>query len=881
MTRGKRALHDLDRQIQEHLEQETYDNLERGMVPEEARRAALRKFGSVALVREDVRAIWFPVWLDQLLQDARYGFRALHRNPGFSAVAVATLAIAIGATSAIFTAVNGLLLRAASGVAAPDRLVEISRTEADFGLNPISYPNYLDIRRRVTTLEGVYGYLPVVVPVNVTFEPDMGAESIHGTVVTNNYFTLLGVTAAAGRLFGAGDSDRPGASQIVVLSHPFWMRRFNGDPAIIGREIRMNGQPFTVIGVAGEGFQGTTVVAAEAWMPVGATPFTDSRYGSREIGWGLLGGRLKTGVSAAQAAAEVDAVGRGLARDFPVENRGAGLSVAAASPIPAGLRPLAAAFFTLLMGLVSILLLISCANVSGVLLARAAARRREIAVRLAIGAGRGRLVRQLLTEATLLFSIGAVAGLLLARVMTSLLLSVLPAFEVPLNVSLPLDGTVVAFAAGVTLVAALLSGLAPALHASKADVVAALKDEAQGPADRLRLRGAFVVVQVALSVVLVVTAGLLARALAQLGSVDRGFDPRGVESASLDLSGAGYTNVTGPLFARELLDGVRGLTGVESATLAVAMPGGSRSIPVAIPGRQSRDGGTVFTVSGNFVGPGYFATMRIPLMAGRDFTDADDRGAQPVAIVSETAARQLWPGEDAIGKQIVWSPKAGQAAASGGTAAIPSTMLVVGIARDVMADDPDRARFVYLPLLQRWTPSVTVLARAISGQRIAGSIRALVSDMEPALTVLSSGTLEEKSGPAFMRLRLAAIVSGTVGFVSMVLAALGIYGVTAYGVTRRLREFGIRLALGAQRSDIVRLVLRQGIALVAVGSAIGLALTLVSSRVLKAVVFSVSAFDSMTFAGVGALFAGVGLLACYLPVRRATRGDALEALRYE
>jgi putative ABC transport system permease protein len=872
---------DLERQIQEHLDEEARDHLERGMSPEEARLAALRKFGNVTLVKEDARAVWFPIWLDQLIQDGRYAGRALRRNPGFTAVAVATLAIGIGATSAIFTAVNGLLLRAATGIDRPDRLIEISRTEDRFGVHPISYPNYLDVRRRVTTLEDVYGFLPVIMAINVKFQPDVAAESVYGTVVTNNYFTVLGVAPAAGRLFGPTDSDRLGASQSVVLSHPLWTRRFNRDPAIVGQEIRLNGHPFTVVGVAGEGFQGTTVVAAEVWVPVGATPFTDARYESRGIGWGLVGGRRKAGVSVAQAAAEVDAIGRALERDYPSENRGAGLDVDTASPIPAALRPVAAAFFALLLGVVSIVLVIACANVAGVLLARAAARRREIAVRLAIGAGRGRLVRQLLTEATLLFSIGAAAGLVLARVMTSLLLSLLPAFEAPLNVSLPVDARVVAFAAAVTLIAALLSGLAPALHASRADVVSALKDESQGPVDRLRLRSAFVIAQIALSVLLVVTASLLVRGLIRVGAVERGFDPRGVELTSLDLSAAGYTDVTGPLFARELLDRVRNLTGVESVTLAVAAPGGSRSMAIAIPGTRSPEGGAVLRVSGNLVGPGYFSTMRIPLVAGREFTETDVSGAQPVVIISQTAARQFWPEEQAIGKHVLWSPETGQGAVAGGVTSVQIMMLVVGVARDVIADDPDRARFVYLPLLQRWMSSVSILARTTPGQRVGSGIQRLVADMNPALAVLSAKALEEQDGPVFVQLRLAAIVSGTVGVVGLLLAAIGIYGVTAYGVTRRMREFGIRIALGAQRSDVVGLVLKQGMMLVGVGSAIGLILTLATSQLLKAFVFTVPAADLLTFAGVGALFAAVGLSACYLPVRRATRIDATEALRYE
>jgi predicted permease len=896
LTQRRRVERDLDDEVRAAFDLLVDERVRGGMPADDARRVASLELGGVEGLKEQVREARAGALVDSCLQDIRYALRLLRRNLIFSITASLSLAIGIGATTTIFTVANGLLLRAPAGVVQPDRLVDLFHTEDGNRLvEPLApYTDYLEVRRRITMLDGVYAYQLDLSPVSLRAPGNDGAERIFGGVVTANYFSVLGVSAAAGRLFGVVDSDEPDASPVVVLSHRFWRQRFNADPAIVGQTLQLNGRPFTIVGVARDGFSGTSVVAADLWAPAGmASAFnTGMRLDVLMV---MLGARLKPGIFPAQAAAEVDAIGRAISRERPrvkeingrvVETGGESFGLVAASPIPGNLRPLIAGFLVLLMGLVSIVLVIACANVAGVLLARAAARRREIAVRLAIGAGRARLIRQLLTETVVLFVFGAAAGLVLARGMTSLLLTLLPAFPLPVAVSLPLDGRVLAFSIGLSLVAALLSGLTPALQSSKTEVVSALKADSQGPSDRLRLRSAFVVAQVAFSLLLVVVAGLLVQAQGRVTSTDQGFDPRGVEVASVDLAMAGYTDVTGPTFARDLVDRVRQIPGVQAATLADRVPD-SRVLfngGLTVPGVQPPNGRSFFAANWSVVEPGYFATLRTPLVAGRDFTRDDRAGSQPVVILGEATARRFWPGQDPLGKYVVWEGGLVPTVRPG----LPPPerrLLVVGIARDMRYDSAGgdvRPLVAYVPLPQRYASQVTILARTTHGQRIAGEIRALVAAMNPNLPMISAQTLENaQAGPVETQLRVAAWVSGSVGLVGVLLAAIGIYGVTAYAVTRRTREIGIRLALGARRADIVALVLRQGMFLVAVGSILGLMLAAAAPRLLRTLLFGMRPLDLLTFGGAVVLFAAIGMLACYLPTRRAVRTDAMDALRYE
>ena len=819
---------------------------------------------------------------DSWLQDLRYAVRLLRRNPLFALTAVLSLAIGIGANTTIFTIANALLFKPPLGVADASRLVDVGRSQDGQGFDNGSYSNYLDIRARNTVFSGIYAYR--LGPEPMSLRGKDGAERIYGEMVSTNYFNVLGTPPHIGRLFTSDDSEQPGATPLAVLSHRFWMRRFNGDPAIVGQTLVLNGRPLTVIGVTPEGFHGTTVLTSDLWVPVNMVGELASRLPpailtSRESAWLVMGARLKPGVTVGQAQAELANIGRALEQEFPDANRGKGLRVVASSPVPGDGAPVAA-FMAVLMAIVMLVLAIACANVAGVLLARATTRRREIAVRLAIGAGRGRLIRQMLVESTLLFLIGGSGGLVLARLMTGALLSLLPAVPLPIDVTLALDGRAVVFTLTLSLVAAILSGLAPAFHASRAEVVGALKSDTQGGPERIWLRHAFVVSQVALSIVLVVGAGLFARALQRASEIDPGFDPHGVELATLDLSLGGYTADTGRVFARELIRRVRETPGVQAAALSAVMPLGDRGIGLgglAVPGVEPRNGRRFFDVDWNVITPGYFATMKMALSTGRDFSDADREGTPSVVIVNETAARQWWPRQDALGKTLLQEtgrPDAPDAV---------RTLTVVGVARDSkyrnLGEDP--RPFVYVPIQQQYMSRTVIAARSAHGQRLAGELRALLASMNPNLPIVQSLTFDAYSQLGLLPQRIAASVAGSLGLVGVLLAAMGIYGVTAYMVSSRTREIGIRMALGAERASVVRMVLRQGLTLTMIGAAIGLAVAAAASRLLGSLLFGVGATDPLTFIGSTLLFFVVGAAACYVPARRATAIGAMDALRYD
>ena len=820
------------------------------------------------------------VWFSDARRDLVHAARLLRRNPVLTITATLSLAIGVGANTTIFSVAEALLLQPAAGLAEPSRLVDIGSSQGGIGFGPISYPNYLDIRQRATTLDGVYAYsrFPQAMSVGGA---GLSADSVFGSVVTVNYFTVLGAVPAAGRLFGGGDSDQPGASPVAVLSHGLWTRRFDKDPTIVGRTVRLNGHPFTVVGVAAEGFHGTGVRALDVWVPMGMVGTVTSRgtLTDRAARGFLIGGRLKPGVSIAQAAAEMDVIGQTLEHEYQEQNRRTGLRLLASSPVPGSVGPIVA-FVALLTVIVSFVLIIACANVAGVLLARAAARRQEMALRLAIGAGRARLIRQLLTETVLLFVFGGTSGLLLAWGMTSVLVSRLPTLPFPVAVSLTLGGRVFAFTAGLSLVAALLSGLAPALEASRADLLSGLKNDAP-LGGRRRLRYAVVIAQVAFSIVLLIGAGLFIRALHRSTSIDPGFDSQGVELISIDLAQAGYTNVTGPPFVREFLDHVRQMPEVQTATIATALPGGFevRREALTVAGGSSLSPEAFVSVDWNVVEPGYFATLRTPIVAGRDFTTADRNGTLPVAIVSEAAARQFWPAQDAVGRYLSqpnWGPQ--------GPTHPMRTLLVVGVARDIQSSsmiDGLARPWVYVPFQQQYVSNMTIVARTIRRQRIADQLRPLLAAMNPNLPIVTAQTLDDSVAFGFAPQRIAASVAGSLGIVGLILTGIGIYGVTAYTVTRRTREIGIRIALGARTADVIRMVLREGVALTLIGSAIGVVLAAALSRVLAGFLFGIPPIDPITFAATTVLFAAIGLAACYVPVLRATHIDPKQALRYE
>lgn len=879
--RPGRGEDELERELATHLALLENEFRGRGMSPQEARRAAGLALGGVEQTKELHRAERSLPWLEDARRDASHGLRLLLSHPGTTATAVLSLAVGIGANTAVFTVANALLFRAPLGVVEPERLVDIGIGRGDGGFNPGSYPTYLDIRRRASTLDGVYAQemfpqaLSLAIPGSVATP-----ESVFGHFVTTSYFEVLGTRAASGRLFGAADGEQPGASPVVVLSHRYFARRFGADPGVVGRTVLVNGYPLTVIGVAPPGFQGTGVLAGELWVPLNMAPQVGAQdpaiFAARAAGWLVMGGRLKPDSSLSRAAAEIEAIGVDLRREYPDPMAARELRVLPSSAVP-GNRGTIGAFSALLMLLVSLVLFVACANVAGVLLARATTRRHEMAVRLSMGASRPRLVRQLLVETAVLFLIGGAIGAALARGLTGLIVARLPRLPFPVTLSLALDGRVIAFTAGLSLLAALAFGLAPAVHASGTDPVAALKEDGPGSAGRTRLRHIFVLAQVAFSVALIVCAGLFSRALERAGSLEPGFDSKGVELVSLDLSMAGYTDATGPGFWRELIERVRGLPAVQDATLARVVPGGFEGIGLGLspanaqPGREADR----FVPGGNVVEPGYFATLRIPLVAGRDFTAADRASTQGVAIVGEAAARHFWPGQDALGKYL------SQPGSS-------RPLRVVGVARDIRSSslvDGLSESFVYLPLQQQYashlTSKMTILVRTREGEHAADQIRTLVASLNPNLPMASPQPLEESIALGLVPQRVAGGLSAGLGAVGLLLAAIGAHSVTAYTVARRTRELGIRIALGADRVRVLGMVLGQGLVLVAGGCVVGLCLGACAGQVLRSFLFGISSLDPLIFVEAAALSGAILLSACYGPALHATRISPSSALRHD
>jgi len=812
--------------------------------------------------------------VETLWNDIRYSARLLRRSPLFTLTAALSLAIGIGANSTIFSVAAALLFRPLPGLADPTRLVDIGRTRDGAGFDTSSYPNFRDIAARVTTLTGVYAWR--VEPEPMSLAGDHDAERVYGARVSGNFFNVLGVRAERGRMFVDAD-DTPSRDDVTVISDELWRNRFGGDPAIIGRTITITGRPFVIVGVAPPAFQGTTILKSDLWLPLTTQVLgrgSNDMLTNRRITWLMMGGRLKPAVAPAQANAEIRTIGETLARDFPAENAGKGLRVERASIFPGRIQVIAG-FIGVLMGIVALVLLIACVNLAGMLLARGVARRREIAVRMAIGAGRGRLARQLLTETAVLFAAGCAAGVLLSRWLIALLLALLPQLPVPIGMDVVIDWRVIAFALSASVVAAGLSGLAPALQASRTVLVPSLKsDTCDAGLSKLRLRNAFLVAQITMSLLLVIIGGLFVRALQHASRIDPGFNQANVDVVSLDLSLAGYTETTGVAFARALEARVRALPGVHAAVTAVDLPlDGSRMSfgDIRRPGEPAGDRRTSEPTDWNVVTPGFFSTMGVRLIRGRDFTDGDTSTAPAVVIVNGVLAHRFFGDADPIGREVEVDTGFSK----------PRRLTVVGVADDAQfVALGEKTPYVYAPLAQQYTSRVSLLVKT-SGASAVPAVRALLREMDPRLPIVGAMPLSDLTSIGLVPQRIAASVAGTLGIVGLLLATLGIHGVTSYAVARRTREIGIRVALGADRSSVLTLVLGQGLRLTLVGIAIGCTTAAVGAQVVRSLLLGLSAQDPITFAGAAVLFVVVAVAASYVPARRAAGVDPIVALRAE
>jgi len=814
--------------------------------------------------------------MDTLLQDIRDAIRVLRQSPGFIAVAVLSLGLGIGANTAIFSLIDTALFRPLP-VYQPEHLISIFTTDRkNPGNLPVSHQNYLDYRDHNQVFSGIAAF--TFGQMNLTTGDE--AEQVIVQVVSGNYFSVLGLRAALGRTFLPEEDQTPGSHPVVVMSHGLWERRFGSDPAIVGKTVSLNRRSFTVVGVAPAGFTGTFVFGpADFWVPMMMHEVAQPGFEWYDTRRGLFlfpFGRLKPRVTLQQARAAMTIQAKQLEQAYPHDNDGRGASLlplVEARVNPNG-RGQLFAVAGLLMTVVGIVLLIACANLAGILLARAAGRRKEIAIRLALGASRGRVMRLLLTESFVLSLVGGIIGLVISSWTLTLLLTqgVRLPFLVALNPEL--DARVLGFALALSIVTGLLFGLAPALQASKPDVVPVLKDEMVVAGGRLRgltLRKALVVFQVALSLVALIAAGLFLRSLRRAEAVDPGFEIDKVAMMSFDLGREGYTPERGQLFYQQAAERTASLPGASAAAIAQGPPfGGGFARSVFLEGQEATSrNGTLVQV--NIVGLRYFETMGIPLVRGRDFTEADRPDAPQVVVINQTMVDQFWKGEDPIGKRFTFFGD-------------QQYTEVIGVVRDskynTLVEDPQP--FIYEPLLQNYTPGATLHVRTVSAAAtLIPTVRQAMRELDPHLTVFDARTLRGQVDRSLAPQRLNVWLLATFGLVALLLAAIGIYGVASYSVSQRTREIGIRMALGAGHGDVLRLVLQQGLVLVAIGILVGAGTALIVTRLLSGLLFGVTATDPMTFTGTALVLMAVAAIATYVPARRATLVDPLVALRYQ
>jgi predicted permease len=811
------------------------------------------------------------------LQDLRYGLRMLAKNPGFTAVAVLTLALGIGANTAIFTAVNSLLLRPLP-VEQPDQLVAIFTThKGDDTYNPNSYPDYSDLRDHSQVFSGVAGHFYWPMSLKTAERP----EIVMGQVVTSNYFTVLGVKPFLGRAFLPEENETPGGHPVAILSYRSWKNGFDSDPQIIGKKVLINDYPFTVVGVTPKGFTGLSAVAPAVWVPVTmirqVIPYPISltdRYDS----WLLIVARLKPDVSIAQAEAAAKVLAANLNKEYPSsDNTEKSFSLVESNRNRIGTLNTTDGVqrvFALLMMVVGVVLLIACFNAANLQLARASGRQREIALRTSLGASRARILRQLLTESLLLSLLGGLGGLFVGAWASDLLLALQPPSLFPIELNLSPDWRVFGFTLLLAVLAGILFGLSPALQATRSDQLGALKEQTPALSHsraKARLQNALVVAQIALSLVLMITAGLFARSLQHTLAVDPGFNPRHALVVPVDLGFGQYSESEGRRFERQLIDHVKALPGVQSAALAVDMPLGQLHLHgfVTIAGYVPAPGEQM-AMRRNVVGPDYFRTMGIPILEGRGFDDRDTENSRPVAVVNETMARRYWADQDPIGRTFENSGRDWE---------------VVGVAKDGKYDALNETPQPYFCLPLRQTDFVKRLHLLV---RTAGDPRGAMLPVLQVLQQLSPNlppprilTLNQFMDESVQGTAGPAQIVGIFGLLALVLAMVGVYGVMSYSVSQRTHELGIRIALGARRNQILKLALRRGAVISLIGIAIGLAAALALSRVLAGFLYGVKGVDPIAF-GVASLgLVLFALAACYIPARRATKVDPMVALRYE
>jgi predicted permease len=887
LFRKSRVEQELSDELRFHLEKLVEENVARGMPREEASYAALRKLGGVDQIKEECRDMRRVNYIENFVQDIRYGLRMLAKNPGFTIVAVLTLALGIGANTAVFSLVDVVLFRPLP-IRRPSEVVRVcggkTRGEAYWRTN--SYPSYLEYRDNTDFFIGLAACLDRL-PVNIS-AGKLGTDRVVAGMVTGNYFQTLGVEAARGRTIAPVD-DHLGAPPVAMLSHDFCRRHFSSDASVLGMTVLVDGQLFTVVGVTPAGFGGVSFEnLPEVWLPMSygfqIDPLLKSQIPLRRKSFSPFGvvGRLKPGVSVAQAQAQFNILGDRLGAGKPEPGEDADFT--RPWPVLASATEVARADRThysyLVLGIVLLVLLIACSDAAGLLLVRAESRQKEFAVRIALGATRFRIVRIHLIEGLLISALGAVAGCALATWGTWLLAaSAPPTLPIPLERSASiLDLRVLTFTMLAAVLAGMVSSLAPALRYSRSDNILAMKGEfgsSQTFSRKLSLQNLLVVLQLAASVILLVGTGLMIRTLRQASHVRLGFDPDHTVAASTDPIRQGYDKASAAALLDPLLDALRAQPGVQSAALGSLPLQPWMGTTVTLEGHhasKSEDWATL-----NRISPGYFATVGMPLLVGRDFNRSDGEKAPGVAIVSEEMVKRYWPGQNPLGKHIEHMGLR------------DSAFEVVGVVGDIAPRDlrKEPEPVVYFSLAQTylmfpWQPDITLLARTKGDPgSLVPVIRAAVSSVNPNLPLFHVRTLQQQVASTLAEERFLARLLLAFAFLATILSAAGVYGLVSYTTERSMHEFGIRMALGARPRDVLRMVLRKGFLLALSGLAIGLVAALGLARLLASLLFGVAHTDPITFAVVSFLLACVSLTACYLPARRATKVDPMVALRYE
>jgi predicted permease len=871
--RRRTLYNDLAEEMRLHLEERTEQLMREGMSRTEAGLAARRAFGNRALIEERSREVWQWPTLESIWADVRYALRQLKNSPGFSITVILSLTLGLGANTTIFTFVNALLLRPPA-VADGGRLVEVMTHNAKASgieaYSNLSYPGYVDLRDHNRSLSGFAAFDGD--PHVVSWSHGGQGETVYGQLVSSNFFSVLRVDPALGRFFPPDEDKRGSGAPTVVISNSFWQRQLGGDRAVLGRVLVLNGASYTVIGVAPQSFAGVIIGSRhDFWTTLAMTPtliHDPNRMGSENSHWLFGVGRLKPGVSKNEAQADLIVITRAAHSSDP---NGAVMD-ASAFPLqimPAPVRGYVAAFTGLLMAAVGLVLLIACANAANLVLARATTRRRELAVRSALGASRFRIIRQTLTESLMLSLMGGAGGLLVACWSIPALLSLKPA-TIPVSIDAPLDWRVFTFAFVVSLLSGIAFGVMPALRSTRRDLIPALKDERQlaGPR-RSRLRGCFVVAQITVCLVLLISAGLCVRSLFNARSIDPGFSTHNIAVAHLDPGSLGYTDAQDRQFYQQLLERVRALPGVSSASLSDYLPlGTSRTVHgIHIEGVNPPPGQDFIPMQVASVAPDFFNTMGVPVLNGRDFSPQDIQPGAGKVIINQAMATHYWPGRNPIGRHFIDGKQ---------------TLEIVGVVKTgkyrSLSEDP--LDFMYLPLGSQSQEFLVVRTR--TGEEAAlGGIRKIIQSLDPNVVPMEMESISQYMALPLFAAHTTGVLLAAFGAVALLLATIGLSGVVSYSVSQRTGEIGVRMALGANRFDVVKLILRQGMLLTGIGILIGLVLSFAATRVLSGLLYGIKPGDPLTFAAVSLFLTAVAFMSCYFPARRAASIDPMKSLRAE